>query len=155
MSWTPPQSTAILPAGTSVHTCSSTTDRFSPKYEDRDIIFGQLSDEMALFFVGPMPPQEFLDNFLPSTSLDHSNLVFKWGIFSSIKEMASEADMHNKFVSSETPLPLQIQTFFLGQNCCTMSSEFNSDQHIPHVMLPQNVSLDLGLGVGRGTTQLR
>jgi len=69
---------------------------------------------MASFFVGLMPPQEFLDNFLPSTSLDHSNLVFEQGIFSGIKEMALEANMHNKFVSSETPLPLQIQTFFLG-----------------------------------------
>ncbi len=131
MSRTPPQSTAILPAGTPVHTHSSTTDRFSPKYEDRDIIFGRLSDEMASFFVGPMPPQEFLDNFLPSTSLDHSNLVFEWGIFSGIKEMALEANMHNKFVSSETPLPLRIQTFFLGRNCCTTSPEFNSDRHIP------------------------
>ncbi|KAH9031579.1 hypothetical protein EDB83DRAFT_2319184 [Lactarius deliciosus] len=98
MSWTPPQSTVLLLAGTPVHTHSSTTDHFAPKYEDRDTTLRQLSDEMSSFFVGPMPPQDFLDTFLPSTSLNPSVLPFERGMFSPSNEMALEPEMYDKFV---------------------------------------------------------
>ncbi|KAI9446709.1 hypothetical protein H4582DRAFT_1804615, partial [Lactarius indigo] len=65
----------------------------------------QLSDEMASFFIGPMPPHDFLDTFLPSTSLSPI-LPFKWGMFSRVCEMALEAEMYDalvKIVGSHLP----------------------------------------------------
>ncbi|KAH9007909.1 hypothetical protein EDB84DRAFT_1447252 [Lactarius hengduanensis] len=61
----------------------STTDRFAPKYEDRDTTFRRLSDEMASFFVGPMPPHDFLDTFLPSTLAQPRSSIRTGNVFSS------------------------------------------------------------------------
>ncbi|KAH9015180.1 hypothetical protein EDB84DRAFT_1277390 [Lactarius hengduanensis] len=52
---------------------------------------------MASFFVGPMPPHDFLDTFLPSTSLSPV-LPFEQGMFSRVHETASEAEMYDTFV---------------------------------------------------------
>ena len=112
----PPTSSVPL-SGTPVHTCSATTDRFLPKYEDREATFRRLSIEMSPFFVGPMPPQDFLDFFLPSTSCSPSEAVtnFHPGIFGALVQSTSEAEMYGNFVSSD-PIRIQLTViqFFLG-----------------------------------------
>jgi hypothetical protein len=95
---TPPSNAAPLPAGTPVHTHSATIDQYN--YEDGEATFQQLSDEMKSFFVSPVPPQEFLDHFLPSTSPDSSGPAFKAGMFTNLSGTTSEAEMYTKCVSS-------------------------------------------------------
>ena len=60
---TPPSSNAPPPAGTPVHSRSSTTGFLGGM---RDQIINIMSEEMEPFFLGPMPPQQFLSDFLPS-----------------------------------------------------------------------------------------
>ena len=86
-----------------MHTRSATTDRFLPKYEDREATFRRLSTEMSPFFVGPVPPQDFLDYFLPSTSCSTSEAVAKFRpeIFTPLVQSASEAEMFGNLVSSD------------------------------------------------------
>jgi hypothetical protein len=86
--------------GTRIHTRSATTDRYDPKCEDREATFQRLSDEMMPFFVGPIPPQDFLDHFLPSTSPGSSGPAFEEGMFTILSGTASKAEMYTKFVSS-------------------------------------------------------
>ncbi|KAF8264750.1 hypothetical protein EI94DRAFT_1703017 [Lactarius quietus] len=98
---TPPSNAVPLSASTPIHTRSTTTDRYDPKYEARDDIFQRLSDEMDSFFVGPVPLQEFLDDFLPSTLPNSSAPTFKPGMFSTSSGIP-EGEMYTKFIT--TPL---------------------------------------------------
>jgi hypothetical protein len=98
---TPPPSSPLPLPGTPVHTRSTTTDQFLPRYENRETTFQRLSTEMSSYFVGPMPPQEFLDTFLPVTSSCPSVPRFKLGMFSNLSESSFEANMYQSFVSSE------------------------------------------------------
>jgi len=112
---TPPACPVPLP-GTPVHTRSATTDRFLPKYEDREATFRRLSIEMSPFFVGPVPPQDFLDFFLPSTSCSPSGAVanFRPGIFTALAQSTSEAEMYGNLVSSDPIRTRSSSSIFLG-----------------------------------------
>jgi hypothetical protein len=117
---TPPPTSPLPLPGTPVHTRSATTDRFLPKYEDRDATFRRLSKEMSSYFVGPVPPQDFLDAFLPLTSSHHSVPSFEKGMFSALVDSASEAEMYSHFVGSDPLAPaLLVNPFFLGRYCCS------------------------------------
>ena len=131
ISKTPPPTSPLPLPGTPVHTRSTTTDRFLPKYEDRDAMFRRLSNEMSPYFVGPVPPQEFLDAFLPVTSSLPSVSRFERGMFSDLTEPASEAGMYQTFVSSESlALAALIALTFPGQNCCSTPRKHCPGQHI-------------------------
>ena len=110
MSTPPPQ--ALSPHSTPIHTGSRTIDPNNvTEFEDSDGTYRQLSDEMIPYFVGPMPPQAFLDAFLPSSPSEPSCNAsgppiapFKKGMFSNVVGASSESDMNQKFVCSKTLL---------------------------------------------------
>ncbi|KAI9511079.1 hypothetical protein F5148DRAFT_994260 [Russula earlei] len=60
--------------------------------------YRRLAKEMDGFFVGPMPPQTFLDNFLPSRTLEPSGQTFKPGMFSEVYAFKTEVKMYNEFI---------------------------------------------------------
>jgi hypothetical protein len=89
--------------GTPVHTRSNTLHRFGKRYEDRGAVLRRLADEMIPYFVGPMPPQEFLDTFLPissdsSPTPSTSDVVLKPGMLSPLGQTSAEAGMYDVFV---------------------------------------------------------
>ena len=94
---TPPNSGNVLSYGTPVHTCSST-----PEYLDtKHLVWGQIHavmlEEMAPFFLGPMPPQGFLSTFL--LSLQPSS--FQVSMFDSLASLhTSETLKYEIFVSN-------------------------------------------------------
>jgi len=58
---------------------------------------------MNQYSVGPMPPQDFLDAFLPVLQLGPPS--FSKGMFSEMGESDEKADMYPKFVCFRSPLP--------------------------------------------------
>jgi hypothetical protein len=104
MSQTPPSKPSPLPHSTPIHTHSSTTGKYNPKYEGRDATSKRIANEMTHFFVGPMPPQDFLNQFL-SPPLYTSNHVFKMEMFSGLSGITPENAMYNKFVCFRSYLP--------------------------------------------------
>src|SRR5258708_37200033 len=54
-----------LQPGTPIHTQSTTTDRYGPRYQNRDTILSHLANEMGPFVVGPISADAFLKSFLP------------------------------------------------------------------------------------------
>ena len=65
---TPPKNSSLLPKSTPIHTLSNTTSTYSQNHETRDEYHTRLSNEMAPYFIGPMPAEEFLDQFMPRPS---------------------------------------------------------------------------------------
>ncbi|KAH9008067.1 hypothetical protein EDB84DRAFT_1572373 [Lactarius hengduanensis] len=97
---TPPgSSNALLPFGTPVHTRSSTTRYFDAKHLSRDQIVRVMSLEMAPFFLGPMPPGEFLSTFLPSSQPSG----FQPGMFDTLANLRTEPSMYKKFINVVQP----------------------------------------------------
>ena len=75
--------------------------QFLLKYEDRPAIVKRLTFDMSSYFVGPIPPQVFLDNFLaPVHTLDGA---FHRGMFSHLKGSTSESAMFRNFVTNFIP----------------------------------------------------
>jgi hypothetical protein len=60
-----------------------------------------MSDKMALFFLGPIPPQEFLSAFLLSSQPSR----FKAGMLDTFASSPTEAAMYRIFVHNHIPLP--------------------------------------------------
>jgi len=127
MSTTPPPQAPPLHS-TPVHTHSRTTDRHILKYENRNAALLRLSNEMAPYFVGPMPPQDFLATFLPpdppSGSEPSCNASsepprgprpppFKKEMFSTLTKTSRESEMYQKFVCFRTLLFPEINPIFL------------------------------------------
>src|SRR5258708_16263200 len=54
-----------LRPGTPIHTRSTTTDRYGPRYQNRDTILSHLANEMGPFVIGPISTDAFLKSFLP------------------------------------------------------------------------------------------
>src|SRR5258708_31219125 len=54
-----------LQPGTPIHTQNTTTDRYGPRYQNRDTILSHLTNEMGPFVVGPISTDAFLKSFLP------------------------------------------------------------------------------------------
>jgi hypothetical protein len=66
------------------------------KHLTQDQIFGVMSEEMAPFFLGPMPPQDFLSAFLPSSQLSS----FQLGMFITLAQPLTEIMKYQIFVSA-------------------------------------------------------
>jgi hypothetical protein len=100
MSTTPPPSSSLPLPGTPFKHHSGTTDRFGPKYEARTTTVERLSYDMSFYFVGPVPPQFFLDSFLPLTSLPPpANVIFRPGMFAGLAASTKESQMYEKLVN--------------------------------------------------------
>src|ERR1700674_4652658 len=73
------------------HHRDSTSSQFSAKYDDDEdstySTFTSLADEMCPFFFGPIPPQAFLDSFMPPPSAGSS---FTRKMFDPLIRMLSE-----------------------------------------------------------------
>jgi hypothetical protein len=106
MSKTPPPGPLPIPE-TPVHTRSATTGRFNDTFEDRSLVFQRLSQEMALYFVGPVPPQDFMKSFFPLPN-SCSNTP-KSGVFAGLTRAASEADMYDIFVRPPQPIIILLE----------------------------------------------
>jgi hypothetical protein len=76
-----------------VHNRSSTTEKFSPGYTNRDSTLASLADKMSSFFVGPIRAQDFLE--FTAGIFDHFNQVFT----------KSEVKSYDVFVSSDSLSP--------------------------------------------------
>jgi hypothetical protein len=116
MTTTPPPLNASLsvPPSTPIHARNTTTGRFQPKYENRNLALAHLANEMAPFFVGPVDVHDFFDLFLPP-SLALSSVPFTKGMFQSViknlkGKKKSELQAYDEFVSSD-PRPFHL---FLG-----------------------------------------
>ncbi|KAI9441144.1 hypothetical protein BJY52DRAFT_1195097 [Lactarius psammicola] len=92
-------STGPVCFGTPVHTHTSTTRFFDTKHLSRDEIICVMSLEMAPFFLGPMPPQDFLSTFLPS--LQPSS--FQVGMFDTLTNHRTETLMYKAFIGVVQP----------------------------------------------------
>jgi hypothetical protein len=76
--------------------------QFVLKYEDRPTIVKQLAFDMSSYFVGPIPLQVFLDNFLAPVHTPDDD-AFHRGMFFHLKESTSESAMFGKFVTNFIP----------------------------------------------------
>jgi hypothetical protein len=108
---TPPSSSLPVP-GTPLKTDGRTMDQYESQYQHRSSTLQRLSYDMSRYFVGPVPPEEFLDEFLPLTSHppapeDH---IFTKNMFSALKKVGTEAVMYHGLV---TTLP-DCQLPFMG-----------------------------------------
>jgi hypothetical protein len=107
------------PPSTPISTRTRTTDCHSFKFEDRTNTYRRLCNEMSPYFLGPMPPQLFLDTFFPPSDLlctaspeSPRASCFKKGMFSALVNQSRELQMYNAFVCFRTPLfPRLIQSF--------------------------------------------
>ncbi len=104
----PPQAPPLH--STPIHTSSRMTDQ---QYEDRGGTLQRLSDEMSPYFVGPMPPQVFLDTFLPPSKPSSNASPFKKGMFSALVKASLESEMYQKFVCFRTLLFPEINPIFI------------------------------------------
>jgi hypothetical protein len=102
MTTTPPPSSLPLPS-TPFKTHSGTTDTYDPKYEDRTITLQRLSFDMASYFVGPVPPDVFLDKFLAPAPPIPNDGAFRAGMFSRLKALPTEAKMYQNLVTNFIP----------------------------------------------------
>ncbi len=87
-------------------------DQYKPQYQHRCSTIQQLLYDMSRYFVGPVPPEKFLDKFLPLTSHpsapeDH---IFTKNMFSTLKKVGLKAVMYHRLV---TMLP-DCQLPFMG-----------------------------------------
>jgi len=125
---TPPSSsTGPVCFGTPVHTRTSTTRFFDTKHLSRDGIVRVMSLEMAPFFLGPMPPQDFLSTFLPS--LQPSS--FQAGMFDTLTNHRTETLMYKAFVSILTSYSiLGTEKLFLDWRRATTPQDNSHSRYI-------------------------
>src|SRR5258708_18285141 len=94
-----------LRPGTPIHTQSTTTDRYGPRYQNRDTILSHLANKMGPFIVGPISTDAFLKSFLPPPLVPLVSL-FAAGIFIPLIHMVSITETESKyyklFVTSAT-----------------------------------------------------
>lgn len=119
---TPPSSLPVpgtshssLPVpGTPFRTDGRTIGQYEPDYHHRRGVLQQLSYDMSPYFVGPIPPKTFLDEFLPLPSRpvpeDH---IFTTNMFSALKSAGSRGPESTMFPGLVTTLP-DCQLPFMG-----------------------------------------
>src|SRR5258708_29701455 len=81
--------------GTPIHTQSTTTDRYGPRYQNRDTILSHLANEMGPFVVGPISTYAFLKSFLPPPLVPLASL-FAAGMLIPLCDMLSKPESDSK-----------------------------------------------------------
>ena len=95
---TPPRNMSIFLRSTPIHSQSSTTDGYFSRHEAREETFDQLSGKMDPYFDGPLPPEEFLDQFMSQPSGNLALPHFIDGMFSGMSKSSKETTMRHEFV---------------------------------------------------------
>jgi hypothetical protein len=82
----PPSCNQAISTCTPIHSCYNTTERFGINDPSRNHIRPVLAVNIAPYILGPMPPDAFLDRFLPSHSISipEGTPNFQAGMFTSL-----------------------------------------------------------------------
>jgi hypothetical protein len=82
----PPSCDQVISTCTPIHSCYNTTERFGINDLSRIRIRPMLAANIAPYILGPMPPDAFLDRFLPlhSISIPEGTPNFQAGMFTSL-----------------------------------------------------------------------
>ena len=108
---TPTRPPKVHSQSTPVKMDSSTTFPFTTnekyRYKTRN---ATMADEMPKYIVGPMPPQQFLDDFFPIDKLPDLDQVpcFSPGCYKRVSEIESEIDAYLPFVSLTVNLLIRL-----------------------------------------------
>jgi hypothetical protein len=100
-STTPPsRPTLLLPQATPIRADTSTTLPFTTNQKYRVESCTAMAEEMKRYLVGPMPVQQFLDDFFPLSKIGRlARSRFKPGCYSETVEVATETQAYTPFVS--------------------------------------------------------
>jgi hypothetical protein len=101
MSTTPPNTTLLLPETTPIKVDSKTTLPFTTHDKYRIETCTAMAAEIKKYLVGPMPVQQFLDQFFPIRELPGVDKLpeFEPGIYNSVLKAKLESDAYDPFVS--------------------------------------------------------
>ncbi len=136
--------------GTPIHTQSTTTDRYGPRYQNRDTILSRLTNEMGLFIIGPISADAFLKSFLPPPLVPLAS-PFAAGIFIPLVDMLSKPETESKyykvFVSSDPCcsmflgliFPFQIEIVSQHLQNLTIKNTSGTTDQAPHSSFPFNL----------------
>ncbi len=139
--------------GTPIHTQSTTTDRYGPRYQNRDTILSHLANEMGPFVVGPISADAFLKSFLPPPLVPLAS-PFVAGMFILLVDMLSKPETESKyykvFVSSEPChsmflgliFPFQIEIVSQHLRNLTIKNTSGATDQAPHSSFPFNLKPD-------------
>jgi hypothetical protein len=94
---TPPPNMSI-PTSTPILNKTSGNHSFASETHDRDSANYRLAQETSGLFLGAMPPQQFLEEFLPNGQ-DTPQCPNSKGAFASALSVSKEVDMYTPFVS--------------------------------------------------------
>ena len=94
---TPPQN-ASKPTSTPISNKTSGSYTYASEIHDRDSANYRLALETSGLFLGAMPPQQFLDKFLP-ISANAPKCPDSKGAFASVERIGREVYMYEPFVS--------------------------------------------------------
>ncbi len=142
-----------LQPGTPIHTRSTTTDRYGPRYQNRDTILSHLTNEMGPFIVGPISADAFLKSFLPPSLVPLAS-PFVVGIFIPLVDMLSKPETESKyykvFVSSDPCcsmflgliFPFQIEIVSQHLQNLTIKNTSGATDQAPHSSFPFNLKPD-------------
>ena len=95
---TPPPN-ASIPTSTPISNKTSGNHSYASETHDRDSANHRLAQETSGYFLGAMPPQQFLKRFLPISKGTPRCPNLK-GAFASVSSAGKEVDMYAPFVSS-------------------------------------------------------
>lgn len=111
---TPPNMTLPLPKSTPFKLSTETVLPFTTNQKFRVQSYTTLAAEIKSYLLGPMPPQAFLDEFFPTTSLPGLSQIpeFTPGCYESVLSCPNEPSAYNPFVGSHL-----FQIICLWLNC--------------------------------------
>jgi hypothetical protein len=92
-----PPSNASIPTSTPISNKTSGTHSFASETHDGDAANYRLAQETSGLFMGAMPPEQFLKEFLP-TGQDTPECPNSEGAFASVSSANKEVDMYTPFV---------------------------------------------------------
>jgi len=93
--------TLQVPQSTPVKANLATTLPFTTTQKYRVESVSALAQEIKRYLVGPMPPQQFLDEFFPLSAIKEARRVplFKPGCYNAALSVKYEKDVYEPFVS--------------------------------------------------------
>jgi hypothetical protein len=94
---TPPPN-ASIPTSTPISNKTSGNHSYASETHDRDSANYRLAQETSGYFLGAMPPQQFLKRFIP-IGQDTPRCPDSKGAFASVSSAGKEVDMYTPFVS--------------------------------------------------------
>src|SRR5216684_4702794 len=136
--------------GTPIHTQSTTTDRYGPRYQNRDTILSCLANKMGPFIIGPISTDAFLKSFLPPPLVPLAS-PFVVGMFILLVDMLSKPETESKyykvFMNSDPChsmflgliFPFQIEIVSQDLRNLTIKNTSGTTDQAPHSSFPFNL----------------